>query len=92
MKIHKTFAVLACLAAPGATAMAEPASPAPPNTIDCAQFGKVGPITWNEKDTAVFDFGKMKGIHLAKTPIQPNAFVFEGSDLFAALDQKCGKK
>ena len=88
MKTRHVLASVCCLVA--TTALAEPA--VPPNTIDCDQFGKVGPITWNEKDTAVFDFGKMKGIHLAKTPIHPNAFVFEGSDLFAAIDQKCGKK
>ena len=76
------------------TLMAATASAAgtPGNTINCVQFAKVGPITWNEQGMAVFDFGKVKGIHLEKTPIQPRAFMFEGSDLYQAIDLKCGTK
>ena len=71
------FAML-LLAALAQTAIAQAAS-TPPNTIDCAQSAKVGPITWNEQGTAVLDFGKVKGTHIEKTPIQPHAFILEAT-------------
>jgi hypothetical protein len=62
----------------------------PKNSINCAQFKKVGPQEWIEVGTAVFSLGSIDDINLTGQPVKPGFFKFDGIDLFPVLDQKCG--
>jgi hypothetical protein len=63
----------------------------PENTINCAQFKKTGPKEWTEIDTAVFNLGGIRDIHLTNQPVTPGYFKFGGIDVFPVLEQKCGE-
>jgi hypothetical protein len=62
----------------------------PENTIDCAQFRKTGSKEWTEVDTAIFNLGGVRDIHLTNQPVTPGFFRFGGIDVYPVLEQKCG--
>ncbi len=70
----------------------ENAKTLPKNTVDCAQFKKVGPDKWIEVGTAVFDLGHINDIHLTDQPITPGHYKFAGIDVFLVLESKCATR
>ncbi len=48
-----------CAVAPASASGALPQGELPPNTLDCAQFGKAGDV-WSEVGTASFGLGGAK--------------------------------
>lgn len=81
---------LAICASLAATVLPALAAAPPPVKLDCKQFSKVGPNEWEEKGTASFAIGNAKQT-LTKTPINPKSQISNGVDLFAVLEEKCGK-
>jgi hypothetical protein len=72
-------------------AVASSASAQTLNTINCTAFTKF-PNGWAVGAPTTFDLGTVKGATVADKIIQPGSDSVGGIDLFAALEQKCGKK
>jgi hypothetical protein len=87
----RTVALILIMSGLALSAFAKDNAPnLPKNSIDCAQFKKVGPQQWIELGTAIFSLGSIDDINLTDQPVKPGFFKFDGIDLFSVLDQKCG--
>lgn len=64
----------------------------PPNTLSCEGFTKRPDGNWATRpNMKPFDFGPAKGVTLSNIIIPRGLLVIHGVDVWAVLNEKCGK-
>lgn len=82
---------LVILAAATVSDMAIAQNDVTPNTIDCAVFTKRPNGNWYVGSKITFDLGEVRNITLDSEEVPPHFLSFGGTDLYNAIEQKCGK-